>query len=60
MKCCAASGRSNEYSAWRAVRCTVLYLISDKDHYQPEMIKPQDMHNVEILGRCEIRIGRVV
>lgn len=37
-----------------------LYLISDNDHYQPEMIKPQDMHDVEILGRCEIRIGRVV
>ncbi|MYL22520.1 hypothetical protein GLV89_01715 [Halomonas alkaliantarctica] len=36
-----------------------LYLISDNDHYQPEMIKPQDMHDVEILGRCEIRIGRV-
>lgn len=37
-----------------------LYLISDNDHYQPEMIKPQDMHDVEILGRCEIRIGRIV
>ncbi|WP_371317380.1 helix-turn-helix transcriptional regulator [Halomonas sp. 18071143] len=37
-----------------------LYLISDNDHYQPEMIKPQDMHDVEILGRCVVRIGRVV
>ncbi|WP_336268734.1 S24 family peptidase [Vreelandella arctica] len=37
-----------------------LCLISDNDHYQPEMIKPQDMHDVEILGRCEFRIGRVV
>ncbi|MDQ7735634.1 S24 family peptidase [Halomonas sp. SpR1] len=37
-----------------------LYLISDNDHYQPEMINTQDMHDVEILGRCEIRIGRVV
>lgn len=37
-----------------------LYLISDNELYQPEMIKPQDMHDVEILGRCEIRIGRVV
>ena len=36
-----------------------LYLISDNDHYQPVMIKPQDRHDVEILGRCEIRIGRV-
>ena len=36
-----------------------LFLISDNEHYQPEMIKPQDMHDVEILGRCEIRIGRV-
>ncbi len=37
-----------------------LYLISDNEHYQPEMIKPQDMHDVEILGRCVVRIGRVV
>ncbi|MGO2149101.1 XRE family transcriptional regulator [Halomonas sp.] len=37
-----------------------LYLISDNELYQPEMIKPQDMGDVEILGRCEIRIGRVV
>lgn len=36
-----------------------LYLISDNDHYQPEMIKPDRMSEVEILGRCEIRIGRV-
>ncbi|SFT96501.1 S24 family peptidase [Halomonas saccharevitans] len=34
-------------------------LISDNEHYQPEMIKPEDMKDVEILGRCEIRIGRV-
>ncbi|SDK67110.1 XRE family transcriptional regulator [Billgrantia gudaonensis] len=34
-------------------------LISDNEHYQPELIKPQDMKDVEILGRCEIRIGRV-
>ena len=37
-----------------------LYLISDNELYQPEMIKPQDMGDVEILGRCEIRIGRVI
>ncbi|MCL7931275.1 hypothetical protein [Halomonas llamarensis] len=37
-----------------------LPLISDKDHYQPEMIKPQDMQGVEILGRYEIRVGPVV
>jgi len=30
-----------------------LYLISDNVHYLPEMIKPQDMHDVEILGRSE-------
>lgn len=36
-----------------------LYLISDNDHYQPEMIKPDRMSEVEILGRCEIRIGRI-
>lgn len=34
-----------------------LYLISVNEHYQPEVIKP---HDVEILGQCEIRIGRVV
>lgn len=34
-------------------------LISDNDHYQPELIKPEDMKDVEILGRCEIRIGRI-
>lgn len=37
-----------------------LFLISDNEHYQPEMIKPQDMHDVEILGRCVVRIGRIV
>ncbi|WNL41339.1 S24 family peptidase [Halomonas sp. PAMB 3264] len=37
-----------------------LYLISDNELYQPKMIKPQDMGGLEILGRCEIRIGRVV
>ncbi|PAU76754.1 XRE family transcriptional regulator [Halomonas salipaludis] len=36
-----------------------LYLISDNEHYTPEMIKPEQMGEVEILGRCEIRIGRV-
>ncbi|KAA0011173.1 helix-turn-helix domain-containing protein [Billgrantia pellis] len=36
-----------------------LYLISDNDHYQPEMITPQQMGEVEILGRCEVRIGRI-
>lgn len=35
-------------------------LISDNDHYQPELVKPEDMHDVEILGQCEIRIGRIV
>lgn len=34
-------------------------LISDNDHYQPELIKPEDMKDVQILGRCEIRIGRI-
>ena len=36
-----------------------LYLISDNEHYQPEMIKPEQMRAVEILGRCEVRIGRI-
>ncbi|WP_447555707.1 hypothetical protein [Vreelandella sp. EE22] len=37
-----------------------LYLISDDELYQPEIIKPQDMGDLEILGWSEIRIGRVV
>lgn len=36
-----------------------LMLISDNTHYPPELLKPQDMKDVEILGRCEIRIGRI-
>ena len=36
-----------------------LYLISDNTHYQPEMIRPEQLRDVEILGRCEIRIGRI-
>ncbi len=36
-----------------------LDLISDNEHYQPEMITPQQMGEVEILGRCEIRIGKI-
>lgn len=37
-----------------------LYLISDNEHYQPEMIPPDQMREVEILGRCEVRIGRIM
>lgn len=36
-----------------------LYLISDNEHYRPEMIPPERMREVEILGRCEVRIGRI-
>lgn len=36
-----------------------LYLISDNEHYQPEMIRPEQMREVEILGRCEVRIGKI-
>lgn len=36
-----------------------LYLISDNDHYRPEMIPPDQMSEVEILGRCVVRIGRI-
>jgi len=36
-----------------------LQLISDNTHYPPEMIRPEEMREVEILGRCEVRIGRV-
>ncbi|MBZ5875993.1 XRE family transcriptional regulator [Chromohalobacter israelensis] len=36
-----------------------LYLISDNEHYEPEMIPPEQMHEVKILGRCEVRIGRI-
>ncbi|WP_156940871.1 S24 family peptidase [Halomonas halodenitrificans] len=35
-------------------------LISDNPRYEKELIKPQDMRDMEILGRCEIRIGRVL
>ncbi|WP_315857840.1 MULTISPECIES: S24 family peptidase [unclassified Halomonas] len=34
-------------------------LISDNPRYEKELIKLQDMKDVEILGRCEIRIGRI-
>lgn len=34
-------------------------LISDNPRYEKELIKPQDMQDVEILGRCEIRIGKI-
>ena len=37
-----------------------LYLISDNEHYKPEMITPEQMGEVEILGRCEIRIGKII
>ncbi|MDF9433004.1 XRE family transcriptional regulator [Chromohalobacter israelensis] len=36
-----------------------LYLISDNEHYEPEMIPPEQMREVKILGRCEVRIGRI-
>lgn len=35
-------------------------LISDNPRYEKELIKPEDMKDVEILGRCEIRVGRVI
>lgn len=35
------------------------YLISDNEHYQPEMIPPEKMRELEILRRCEVRIGRI-
>ncbi|WP_418904326.1 S24 family peptidase [Chromohalobacter moromii] len=34
-------------------------LISDNQAYEKEMIKPDEMQDVEILGRCRVRIGRV-
>ncbi len=37
----------------------VWLLISDNPRYEKGLIKPQDMKDVEILGRCEIRVGRV-
>ncbi len=36
-----------------------LYLISDNERYQPEMIRPEQMREVKILGRCEVRIGKI-
>lgn len=34
-------------------------LISDNHAYDKEMIKPNEMQDVEILGRCRVRIGRI-
>ncbi|WP_168011919.1 hypothetical protein [Halomonas salinarum] len=34
-------------------------LISDNPRDEKELIKPQDMMDVLVLGWCEIRIGRV-
>ncbi|MEO1852730.1 S24 family peptidase [Chromohalobacter sp.] len=35
-------------------------LISDNQAYEKEMIKPDEMQDVEILGRCRVRIGRIL
>lgn len=35
-------------------------LISGNPRYEKELTKPQDMEDVEIQGRCGIRIGRVL
>ncbi|WP_168169314.1 helix-turn-helix domain-containing protein [Kushneria phosphatilytica] len=34
-------------------------LISDNSRYQPEMIKPEEMGGLEIIGECRVRIGRI-
>ncbi|WP_420841603.1 S24 family peptidase [Halomonas urmiana] len=34
-------------------------LISENPRYEKELIKPEDMKDVEVLGWCEIRVGRV-
>ncbi|NWO55013.1 hypothetical protein DEJ73_01980 [Chromohalobacter salexigens] len=34
-------------------------LISDNQAYEKEMIKPDEMQDVEILGRCRVRIGKI-
>lgn len=34
-------------------------LISDNTHSQPELVKPQEMAELEIIGRCKIRIGKI-
>lgn len=34
-------------------------LISDNHVYEKEMTKPDEMQDVEILGRCQIRIGKI-
>lgn len=36
-----------------------LMLISDNPVYEREMIRPEDMGNVEIIGRCCLRIGAI-
>lgn len=40
--------------------CGALYSIRDNDHYQPKMIKPQGMHDVETLRWSEVLIGMIV
>ncbi|WP_157033087.1 hypothetical protein [Halomonas sp. S2151] len=34
--------------------------ISDNQRYEKKLIKPQDMKDVKILERCEIRIRKVL
>ncbi|SDK77952.1 hypothetical protein SAMN05661010_00054 [Modicisalibacter muralis] len=44
---------------WRMQRLTdgSLMLISDNTRYHPEVIKLRDMWDVEVLGRCGVRVG---
>lgn len=56
---CATGSDERRIKRVQRLAVGALYLISDNDHYYSEMIKPQDMQDVEFLGRCEIRLSGV-
>lgn len=37
-----------------------LRILSDNPRYSPELVRPEDMSKVEIIGRCEVVIGRII
>lgn len=42
---------------WLADRS--LRISSDNEHYAPEVIHPEDLNQVEIIGRCHARSGKI-
>ena len=37
-----------------------LRILSDNARYSPELVRPEEMSKVEIIGRCEVVIGRII